>query len=513
MPKSRFLSLFTLNHILSGDEKIGKYIIDYTLSDLQPLIISYTMEKHAGFMNYVEIEVQSGDLVTKEEGSSLLPRDFYPLAENNVDLNDDNNLLVFIACLQYLEISKLSTNKEYSPHLVNSIFGLLVCDTLPSGLRHFARKLALVMVSSPEKYRSRRDQQKLAKYLESIEKIHKETEECSYNDIAEIFENFKAIIDIAKRRIVSWQKFAESEKWIAELLLNLSLKIECCNREILQLIEMAITTTTPNANGAASGNGSLKSKRTVSESESKKKRKNTFVDNLIGTGDGVELANLKFLKFFLFSDDENVRWAAHNLLKVIFQEASSEKREILIKKLWNLFVLSTGYGKRAIQYTDLLGYFTIKSDLKDTLVEQYGTLVANTLDKQLHALATHSNAALYSRLSEQLSFGGFYVESEPCMACNTQKETYTSSRLSTSKRDSCKFTTRAQVYKLQNGQEIDRINLKITDSKRSKQINSITIYYTSRTSVPIIELKDMVISQKNTHRKLTGNEDFRGDVS
>ena len=37
-------------------------------------------------------------------------------------------------------------------------------------LRHFARNLALVMVSSPERYKSRRDQQKLTKYLESIEK-------------------------------------------------------------------------------------------------------------------------------------------------------------------------------------------------------------------------------------------------------------------------------------------------------------------------------------------------------
>ena len=116
MPKARFLALFTLNHILSGDEKIGKYIIDYTLSDLQPLIISYTMEKHSGFMNYVEIEVQAGDLVTdaNSEGSNLLSRDFYPLSENNIDLNDDNNLRVFIACLQYPEISKLATNKEHT---------------------------------------------------------------------------------------------------------------------------------------------------------------------------------------------------------------------------------------------------------------------------------------------------------------------------------------------------------------------------------------------------------------
>ena len=367
-------------------------------------------------------------------------------------------------------------------YTVNCAFGLLVCDTLPPGIRVNAKRLALAMVASPEKYRSRRDQQRLAKYFESIDTLHRSKlshsgASLSYNEIAEIFENITSITDIAKKRVQSWQSFAESEKWVSELLLQLSFKVESCNKEILQLIEMAI-------------NSEGKKVSRLSESESRKKRKNTFVDSLIGTGDGVELSNLKYLKFFLFSDDENVRWAAHNLLKVIFTEASYEKREILIRKLWSLFVLSTNYGKRAIQYTDLLGYFTIKSELRDQLVVEYGTLVASTLDKQLLALATHSNAALYARLSEQLSFGGFYCESEPCMACNTQKETYSSQRLSTSKRDCCKFTTRAQVYKLPSGQEIERVSLKITDSKRSKQINSITIYYTSRTSVPIIELKN-----------------------
>ena len=72
----------------------------------------------------------------------------------------------------------------------------------------------------------------------------------------------------------------------------------------------------------------------------------------------------------------------------------------------------------------------------------------------------------------------------------TSKLRHKTQKSNFSKRDACKFTTRAQVYKLPSGQEIERVSLKITDSKRSKQIQSVTIYYTSRTSVPIIELKN-----------------------
>ena len=53
-----------------------------------------------------------------------------------------------------------------------------------------------------------------------------------------------------------------------------------------------------------------------------------------------------------------------------------------------------------------------------------------------------------------------------------------------------KFTTRAQIVKLQTGHEIEKISLKINDAKRSKQLRSVTIYYTTRTSIPIIELKN-----------------------
>ena len=240
MDRRKFISLSTLSHIMSSDEKIGKYTADFVYPLINSVIISFLMENCNSFTNHVSIEINQVELVPTNSELELKPRDYYPFGEKQVNLAQGNKLVLFIVCLQYMELAKTNTSIELPSALVNAVFGLLVCDVLPPGLRLFAKKLAVAMVSSPEKYRSRRDQQTLTKYLESIEKIHRSTVECSYNEIAEIFENFKSIIEIAKKRIHSWQKFAESEKWIAELLLNLSLKVECCNKEILQLIEMAI---------------------------------------------------------------------------------------------------------------------------------------------------------------------------------------------------------------------------------------------------------------------------------
>ena len=239
--EAKFISLLTLSHIMSSNDQIGKFVAEIVAPLLDSVLISFVMENCNAFANHVAIETGQDELTTKSAELDLKQRDLYPFGENQVRLTNGNKLLLFITSLQYMELVKTNTSGELPSSLVNAIFGLLVCDVLPPGLRLFAKKLAVTLVSSPEKYRSRRDQQTLTKYLESIEKIHRATVECSYHDIAEIFENFKSIIEIAKKRIHSWQKFAESEKWIAELLLNLSLKVECCNKEILQLIEMAIT--------------------------------------------------------------------------------------------------------------------------------------------------------------------------------------------------------------------------------------------------------------------------------
>ena len=190
------------------------------------------------------------------------------------------------------------------------------------------------------------------------------------------------------------------------------------------MFELAITPPSPEKSEKT--NSANKTRRTSETTDVKRKRSKSttknesLIDKLISNSKNSVTAHPTFLKTFLFSDVEAVRWAIHALLKSMFTEANPEKKKIIVKSLWDHFDLSTNYGKRSVQYTDLLGYFTIKSNLPADQMKELGRKIAANLSSQLTQLATHSNAALYSRLSEQLCFGGFFLESQPCLACNTQ---------------------------------------------------------------------------------------------
>ena len=99
-----------------------------------------------------------------------------------------------------------------------------------------------------------------------------------YNDMAEIYEEVHAIVQIAEKRNCSWQKFCEADMSILELLLDISVLVECCSKEIIRLFELAIMSNSEKT---------LPKPRRLSESDSKRKRSKSiskksenFVDKL-----------------------------------------------------------------------------------------------------------------------------------------------------------------------------------------------------------------------------------------
>ena len=53
-----------------------------------------------------------------------------------------------------------------------------------------------------------------------------------------------------------------------------------------------------------------------------------------------------------------------------------------------------------------------------------------------------------------------------------------------------KFTTTTQMIKLIGSHMISRINIRITDIKKSKMVKTLTIYYSNRTVQSAVELKN-----------------------
>ncbi|CAH2243765.1 jg12683 [Pararge aegeria aegeria] len=191
--------------------------------------------------------------------------------------------------------------------------------------------------------------------------------------------------------------------------------------------------------------------------------------------------------FLLETNSTAVRWQAHALLLAIYNNCSQTEQAELVSLLWGLWPTLPQYGRKAAQFVDLLGYFTLKTPNIDT--ENYIGNAVELLRNQNKLLSSHGNAALYAALGAYVELDGHYLESEPCLVCNNPEVPMTSIKLPTIKIDS-KFTTTTQIVKLVNSHMISRINLRIGDIKRSKMVRTINFYYNNRTVQAVQELKN-----------------------
>ncbi|KAI8429559.1 hypothetical protein MSG28_000181 [Choristoneura fumiferana] len=168
-------------------------------------------------------------------------------------------------------------------------------------------------------------------------------------------------------------------------------------------------------------------------------------------------------------------------------QLSSAEQASLVALLWGIWPTLPQYGRKAAQFVDLLGYFTLKTSDIDT--EKYVGSAVDLLKVQNQLLSTHGNASLYAALGAYVELDGYYLESEPCLVCNNPEVAMSTIKLPTIKIDS-KFTTTTQIVKLVNSHMISRISLRIGDIKRSKMVRSINFYYNNRTVQAVQELKN-----------------------
>lgn len=157
--------------------------------------------------------------------------------------------------------------------------------------------------------------------------------------------------------------------------------------------------------------------------------------------------------------------------------------------MWQLWPLLPAYGRKAAQFVDLLGYFSLKTQHASKKMHNYMEQAVAVLRAQNQLLARHPNANLYANLAQFVELDGYYLESEPCLVCNNPEVSMSTIKLSSIKVDS-KFTTTTQIVKLIGSYTISRIILRIGDLKRTKMVRSINIYYNNRSVQAVVELKN-----------------------
>ncbi|MGH0168045.1 UNVERIFIED_CONTAM: hypothetical protein FKN15_073672 [Acipenser sinensis] len=386
-------------------------------------------------------------------------------------------------------------------------------------VRRQVRKLLLFICGSKEKYRQLRDLHTLDSHMRGIKKLLEEQgiflragvltatsgSALQYDTLISLMEHLKACAEIATQRTVNWQKFCIKDDSVLYFLLQVSFLVdEGVSPVLLQLLSCALcgskVLSTSSGGSTAGGSGSQSgSQSKISSSSSKKSKKEDKEKDKDGEGSGSQEDQLcmalvsqlntfadketliQFLRCFLLeSNASSVRWQAHCLALHIYRNSSKSQQELLLDLMWAIWPELPAYGRKAAQFVDLLGYFSLKTLQTEKKLKEYSQKAVEILRTQNHILTNHPNSNIYNTLSGLVEFDGYYLESDPCLVCNNPEVPFSNIKLSSIKVDT-RYTTTQQVVKLIGSHTISKVTVKIGDLKRTKMVRTINLYYNNRT--------------------------------
>ncbi|KAM8927577.1 E3 ubiquitin-protein ligase UBR4 isoform 2-T2 [Pelodytes ibericus] len=394
-------------------------------------------------------------------------------------------------------------------------------------VRRQVRKLLLFICGSKEKYRQLRDLHTLDSHIRGIKKLLEEHgiflrasvvtassgSALQYDTLINLMEHLKACAEIASQRTVNWQKFCVKDDSVLYFLLQVSFLVdEGVSPVLLQLLSCAlcgskVLSATPSSGSSTgqstsgSGQPGLQSKSSTKKSKKEEKDKDgegsnsqeeqlctALVNQLNKFADKETL--IQFLRCFLLeSNASSVRWQAHCLALHIYRNSNKSQQELLLDLMWSIWPELPAYGRKAAQFVDLLGYFSLKTPQTEKKFKEYSQKAVEILRTQNHILTNHPNSNIYNTLSGLVEFDGYYLESDPCLVCNNPEVPLCNIKLSSIKVDT-RYTTTQQVVKLIGSHTISKVTVKIGDLKRTKMVRTINLYYNNRTVQAIVELKN-----------------------
>ncbi|CAH2989845.1 unnamed protein product [Chilo suppressalis] len=390
-------------------------------------------------------------------------------------------------------------HKHCDPAHFDGRWRTLLCEYMmnqQTPLRKQVRKLLLLLCGTRERYRQLRDVHALDTHLNAARALMT-TEPPAYDKLVQLMDHLKACAEIVSSRTGNWQHTCSVERrealgWLVTVARRVHPHVA---PTVLQLLQAALCAPPhhPRQESKTASTDwpererSADSDAYVSDgSKFQEQRVPGLVQQILKQ---VSLDELwLFVKAFLLETNSTaVRWQAHALLLAIYNNSSQAEQASLVSLLWAIWPTLSQYGRKAAQFVDLLGYFTLKTPNIDT--EKYVGSAVELLRNQNLLLASHGNAALYAALGAYVELDGYYLESEPCLVCNNPEVPMATIKLPTIKIDS-KFTTTTQIVKLVNSHMISRISLRIGDIKRSKMVRTINFYYNNRTVQAVQELKN-----------------------
>ena len=78
-----------------------------------------------------------------------------------------------------------------------------------------------------------------------------------------------------------------------------------------------------------------------------------------------------------------------------FRNSESSQQDNLSDMMWSVWPELPAFGRKAAQFVDLLGYFTIKRSLTEEKAAEFSEKAIALLKKQNEILRNHANSNVY----------------------------------------------------------------------------------------------------------------------
>ncbi|CAB0040844.1 unnamed protein product, partial [Trichogramma brassicae] len=423
-------------------------------------------------------------------------------------------LLTEMALRLPYQVHKHAESNSASPAFDQKSWYYYLCEYMMTYqtpfVRRQVRKLLLFICGNKEKYRQLRDLHALVSHVKAVQQCcsnggYDPTEpmpltiNLPYDSLVELIEHLKCCVEIATSRTGNWQRFCIKHSTVLSYLFTISTLLdEGVSPTVLQLLQCAICSSSKSKDVKSK---EIKSALNNKERRDREKSEDSDTDAKFEETQSVNLVEqiqkqvspqllVKFIQTFLLeTNNTNIRWQAHSLILAIYKNSNPIDQESILDYLWKLWPQLPIYGRKAAQFVDIIGYFSLRTPQNGNKMNSYMEQAVAVLCAQNQLLSRHPNANLYSNLAQFVELDGYYLESEPCLVCNNPEVPMITIKLSSIKVDS-KFTTTTQIIKLVGSHTISRITLRIGDLKRTKMVRSINVYYNNRTVQAVVELKN-----------------------
>lgn len=402
-----------------------------------------------------------------------------------------------------------------------------------SFVRRYARRLFLHLCGSKTHYYSVRDAwqfssevKKLYKHVNKSGGFHNSASassasaSASYERSVKIVKCLSTMAEVASSRPFNWQKYCLRHGEVLPFLLDGVFYFgEESVTQILKLLSLAFyfgKDTFQSLQKVEAGETSSSSAKSSAEFvEAKKKKKGedgndsgsekSYMDMEaavdIFTNKGGEVLK-QFIDYFLLEwNSSSVRSEARYVLHGIWHHGKQYMKETLLTSLLQKVKFLSMYGQNIVEYTELVTSLlggkaagTMSKPQSPELLDQcLSTDMIRCIFEALHSqnelLANHPNSRLYNALSGLVEFDGYYLESEPCVACSSPEVPYSRMKLENLKSET-KFTDKRIIVKCTGSYTIQTVTMNVHDARKSKSVKVLNLYYNNRPVADLSELKN-----------------------